>query len=666
MSNQTLKRIRSLLRILFLFYLPLSSASQEIQWATTVVNYSSQKGTTEYSALQALGEPNSMPSKGYSATAWEAATDDRKEFLHVGFAKPMKIMQVIIAENFHPGAVYKVTLYDEAGKMYDVYKEKADTLDIFSRFLQIKFEETTYNVKEVMVRFDCRIAPGMNQIDAIGIAAHHENLTAEVKVASDVKFYSKAEKLSGNINSEYTEVNPIISPDGKTLFVNRKDYPPNNADDEIWYSVLQSNGEWGKLLNMGTPLNNANHNFVNSVTPDGNTMLLGNEYYADPNAWGSGFSITRRTAKGWSFPQNARIKNFVNTDRYVNFFLTNDGRRVLMNIAREDTRGSSDLYVSFLQPDGSWSESKSLGNTINSTGSECCAFMASDGVTLYFSSDGYNTYGSNDIFMSRRLDDTWQKWTEPLNIGNDVNSSAWDAYFTIPAKGDYAYFVRNGDIYRIRINEEIKPHPVVLVNGIVYNQKTNAVIGDAQIHYEYLPGGNEAGIATSHPVTGEYKIVLPAGYEYGFLANEKGYLPVSDNFSAKELKEYAEIKRDLYLVPVEVGQTVRLNNIFFDFGKATLREESFPELNRVVKFLNENPNAKINITGHTDNVGSDEENLKLSDARAKAVMDYLISQKIAVTRLQSKGYGETQPVETNDREEGRQLNRRVEFTIIGL
>ncbi len=325
MSKQTLKRIRSLLRILFLFYLPLSSASQEIQWAATVVNYSSQKGTTEYSALQALGEPNSMPSKGYSATAWEAATDDRKEFLHVGFSKPMKIRQIVIAENFHPGAVYKVTLYDEAGNMYDVYKEKADTLDIFSRFLQIKIEETTYNVKEVMVRLDCRIAPGINQIDAIGIAAHHDNLTAEVKVASDMKFYSKAEKLSGNINSEYTEVNPIISPDGKTLFVNRKDYPPNNADDEIWYSMLQTNGEWGKLVNMGTPLNNANHNFVNSVTPDGNTMLLGNEYYADPNAWGSGFSITRRTAKGWSFPQNARVKNFVNTDRYVNFFLTNDG-----------------------------------------------------------------------------------------------------------------------------------------------------------------------------------------------------------------------------------------------------------------------------------------------------------------------------------------------------
>lgn len=648
-----------------LFLLIFSGAfSQDIQWASKVINYSSQKEYTSYSANQVLGEPNSMPSKGYSATAWEAATDDRREFLQVGFSKPMRIKQVIIAENFNPGAVVKVVLMDTKNTEHEILRKSADTLSLFSRFYQIKFDETEYEVAAVKISVDCRLTPGINQIDAIGIANHQEQVKSEINTMTEKMFYSEPELLGPNINSPYTEVHPLIAPDGKTLFVNRKDYPPNHNDDEIWYSTLDDSGDWTLLKNMGTPLNNKQHNYVNAITPDGNTMLLAGQYFKSPDSWGNGFSFTRRTSTGWSFPENAIVKNFVNTDRYFNCYLSNDGMKIFMNVRREDTRGESDLYISFLQPDGSWSEPKNLGSHINSPASECCAFLAADNTTLYYASEGFNGFGSSDIYMSRRLDDTWQNWSKPINLGPPLNSASWDAYFTIPAVGDYAYYVKDGDIYRIRIKEEIKPQPVVLVYGTVFNQKTNEPIGNATIHYEFLSNGQLAGIAHSSPLNGEYKIILPNGYNYGFLASAYGFISVADHLDVADLKEYRETKRDLYLVPALTGETVRLNNLFFDFGKSELKSESLPELKRMVKMMNENPQMVITLSGHTDHVGSDDDNLKLSQSRVNAVMNYLLQKGIKQERISATGYGESKPVASNDTEEGRALNRRVEFTIV--
>lgn len=203
-----------------------------------------------------------------------------------------------------------------------------------------------------------------------------------------------------------------------------------------------------------------------------------------------------------------------------------------------------------------------------------------------------------------------------------------------------------------------------MVYGTVFNQKTNEPIGNASVNYEYLSNGQLAGIAHSTSGTGDYKIILPYGNNYGFLASAKGFVSVSDNLDATELKEFTEIKRDLYLVPAIAGETVRLNNIFFDFGKSELKPESFPELNRVVNMLNENQQMVIALSGHTDNVGSDEDNLKLSQNRINSVMNYLLNNGIKPERMTATGYGESKPVASNDTEEGRADNRRVEFTIL--
>ena len=203
------------------------------------------------------------------------------------------------------------------------------------------------------------------------------------------------------------------------------------------------------------------------------------------------------------------------------------------------------------------------------------------------------------------------------------------------------------------------------MKGRVLNKKTGEPIEDADIAYELLPSGKEIGTARSAPTTGGYKIVLPAGDRYGFRASADGFISVNENVDLSGITEYTEITRDLYLVPIEEGATVQLNNIFFDYDKWDLRPESFPELDRLSQVMNANPNMKVEIAGHTDSRGGDAYNERLSDRRAGSVRGYLVeARKIDPDRLVSKGYGEKKPVATNDTDEGRQLNRRVEFIIL--
>ncbi|MEO0312580.1 MAG: hypothetical protein RIQ89_2237 [Bacteroidota bacterium] len=650
--------------ITYLLLFPNLILGQQMQWASSVINYSSQSSERSSSAQTVLGEPDNMPNNCNSATAWEASTDERKEFLHVGFATPQQISQVTVAENCNPGAVYRVLLYDEAGIEYEVHKQKADTtLSSHGRYFNVNFQKTSYKVKEVKIGIDCRSVSGTNQIDAIGISPEKVILESKLTTIENKYFHGTIERLSDNVNSRYTEIHPVISPDGLTLYYVRKDYPPHDDRDKIWYSQLQTNGEWGAAKIMSEPLNNSNHNSISAVTPDGNKLLLSHHYYKNSNEQGEGWSISTRNTAGWNYPSNEVIKNFSNTDRYFNCYMSNDGKKVFMNVRRTDTKGTSDLYISTLLSDKTWSEPISLGPNINSLGSECCAFLASDDRTLYFSSDGFNGYGNNDIYMAKRIDDSWTNWTKPINMGEPLNSPDWDSYYTIPAKGDYAYFVRGADIYRVRIAPELKPDPVVLIYGKVINQKTKESIGNANIQYQFLASGKEAGIAISSPDSGAYKIVLPAGKAYAFLANAVNYFSVSDYINLDTLKAYQEIKRDLYLAPVEVGQTIRINNIFFDFAKSTLKSESYAELDRLVLLLKQNINLEISLSGHTDDVGHDNDNLLLSQARSNAVKTYLTNNGIAISRLTSEGFGEKNPIASNSTEEGRQLNRRVEFTI---
>jgi len=479
--------------------------------------------------------------------------------------------------------------------------------------------------------------------------------------------------LGPMVNSPYSEIGPIISPDGKTLFFHRSNHPENGygagASQDIWFSELDQDNNWSKAQRMPEALNNGQYNSLKGVTPDGITLLVEGAF-EDGKYMGRGLSFSLKTESGWSKPQKLEILNYkqMAVGIYSSSSLSNDSKTLIMAFSEVKGSNFDDLYFSHLLEDSTWSQPKRLGDRVNTRFTETTPFIASDGSTIYFSSNRPGGQGSNDIYYTKRLDDTWENWTEPANMGPTVNTSAWEAYYSIDASAEFAYLVSNrnslgkSDIVKVRLGADLQPDPVVLIYGKVFNSKTKNPV-EANIKYEILPGGRLAGSARSDR-KGNYKIVLPYGEKYGFLAQSPNFIAVSDYLDLTEVASYQELERDLFLVPFEVGETIRLNNIFFDFGKSILRPESFPELKRVGNILQEDPDFRIEVGGHTDDVGTHQDNIALSNARAQAVKDYLVGLGIDRDRINSVGYGETRPAIANNSQANRQLNRRVEFKIL--
>ncbi len=582
----------------------------------------------------------------------------------------------------------------------------------------------------------------------------------------------RAENLGENINTEYPDFGPVISPDGSTMYFSRNYTPDGYGGEDIYVSKLDAHGEWTKAVNVRTPLNNSEHNGVYSVSQDGLQLFLHNDY----ESRGNNPSITQFQRDGWSYPETQVIPNLQAKGGYHNGSLSIDGKYLLMSVKRDDSyggkflfwkTGGNDIYVIMRDSLGQWMEPKNLGPIINTEEEEGSVFLAADGQTIYFSSAGHGGYGGQDMFMSRRLDDTWTNWTKPLNLGSTINSYGDDDFYVIPAKGDFIYFSsdRDGfgkdDIFRIGLPIEMRPKPVAVIKGSIINKKDNKPVF-AKVVYEDLESGTQLGSVNTNPTTGEYQIILVSGKKYGITptmvteitteiisetfvdisvvtsyggstdnpGNNSGILVGSekeqvsrtnsgvstngnssnmasfDNNSSgrsnvamntngslagggnlgstksgtsgsgtsklfsesqyidlTDLKEYTVIEQKLVVVPIETGQTISLNNLFFETSSYVLKKESFLELNRVVNILVENPTIKIEIGGHTDDKGSDETNRVLSEKRALEVYSYLISKSIAKERLNYVGYGESKPKVPNTTESNRAANRRVELKI---
>lgn len=493
-----------------------------------------------------------------------------------------------------------------------------------------------------------------------------------IAVAQGADPSAKPVNLGSNINGTGVDFVDCLSADGSVLVYSRTGYEDNVGGTErsdIWISERNSKGEWSKARNLGAPLNNPSNNFAVSLTQDLNTLFVQGIYEDGFISTSGGVSRTRRTANGWSEPQAIPIKNYYNNSNTINSHISPDGTVLVSTIQRNDTRGNTDLYVSFLDESGEFSEPKNLGNVINTIGSETGPYIAADGKTMYFASDGHPGYEGRDIFVTTRLDDTWLNWSVPKNLGKPINTDEHDNFFQVPARGDSGYYssTKNSygsyDIYSIALPREAKPEAVFMVRGRVLDAETKKPI-EGTVIYEALPEGTKVGTARSSAADGRYQVSLSKGRLYGVRADAEGYYALSETFDARELQNYTEADKDLYLSPIKKNVAIRLNNVFFDFGKYDLRPESFPELDRLADFLKTNASLQIEISGHTDNVGKDADNLKLSQERVNAVRSYVISRGIDGSRMTARGYGETKPIETNDTDAGRQMNRRVEFTIL--
>jgi outer membrane protein OmpA-like peptidoglycan-associated protein/Tol biopolymer transport system component len=487
------------------------------------------------------------------------------------------------------------------------------------------------------------------------------------KALSDSTSEVIIDNLGASVNSEFEDYAPVITADGSMLiFTSRR--PEKKANQLLFENIYVSRkikDDWSNAEKLGTKVNiKSRHNSNIGLSTDGQKLLV----YRDEN--GSG-SILESDLRGMEWTEPKKLKGDINSDHHESSASYSfDGRTLFFVSERPGGAGGKDIYSSKLNANGEWEKAVNLG-AVNTVHDEEGVFAHPDGKTLYFSSKGHNTVGGYDIFKSTLESG---QWSAPVNLGMPINTPGDDLFFVMAADGKTAFIssVRpegkgGKDIYKITFiekkKEEKKKDFVTVFKGIVTDEATGNPV-EAMLEITDLEKNLNVSEFRSNSATGNFLVTLPAGRNYGISVTAPGYLFHSENFNIPVVEEYTEVHRTIMLKKLEIGRKVVLNNIFFDYGKATLRPESVSELDRVLGLMKENPTIKVQISGHTDNQGSEEFNRKLSEERARSVVQYLVNAGVSEARLKFVGYGFSKPVAGNETEEGRQLNRRTEFEII--
>lgn len=549
--------------------LPQALKSNKVQWSSQLVYQENAFQENVWSGHQVPGEPDAFPPGGLHKNAFRLRSRADIGRFVVGFSNPQHSSHVIIVENFLPGRIAQVKLIDEEGYAYVIYQNVASASPDNFRTLVLAFPRTLYKVKEVEVSLNTLAAPGNSQIDAVGICDCEDfsDIRTELRGANfnihrQLTFVSARERMSEQINSKYSETKPLVSHDGKTLYFSRMFYPGNTGGREdpqdIYYSNL-TDGAWSKAHNMGKPLNDAHSNGVCSVSPDGNSLLVINAYMPDGSIM-PGVSLSRKTDEGWSMPEKVEIDEFYNLSEFQDFFLSPDGKVLIMALQRKDSYGDQDLYVSFKKGHNHYSKPRNIGRTLNTSSAEFSPFISQDQTTLYFASEGHGGFGESDIFFSYRLDSTWLNWSSPKNIGPAINTSSWDAYFSITNDGRYAYFVSSEgsrrdteSIYRIALLKDIheKPGKVeIAFKGTVYDAQTRYPI-PAMISIKGKNHDEVVRTVQSDEITGSFHVRLYESMVYEIDVQANGYIHFEDELLA-DVYTGKDIRRSFFcseLVP---------------------------------------------------------------------------------------------------------------------
>ncbi len=466
----------------------------------------------------------------------------------------------------------------------------------------------------------------------------------------------------------------------------------NKFYEDIYYSV-NKDGEWGEAVNIGKPISDMGSNTAAvGLSADGKNLFV---YKGDKQG---GNLYSSQVKKGsWSSPKS--MSRFNSKQRETGMSLSKDGKTIyFISSDEKETYGGKDVFFSERTAVNKWGKPENIGRTINTTYDEEGVYISNDGQTLYFSSRGHNSMGGYDVFKS--VKDDLGEWTSPVNLGYPINTPDDELFYSTDEGGKYAYYsadrlgsLGGKDIFQIFFlgseKEMLMSTEDILIAGTIDEKKTGffTVPGLLSIDTSFILIGKVYDIGSGEGVkakldfidvdkskvvattitndSGAYRAVLPEGKAYGVEIVATDYMLFLDMVDISRKASGEEIPVDFGLEKVEVGATVVLENIFFETGKATLKPESFPQLDQVVKFMESNRSISMEISGHTDNTGSLKTNTKLSQSRAEAVVDYLVEKGIDKSKLEAKGYAFSQPIAPNDTEEGRARNRRVEFKILG-
>jgi len=520
---------------------------------------------------------------------------------------------------------------------------------------------------------------------------------------------SPVEKLNNKINTgTYDEINPVVSKDGMTIYFTRVGHPDfnrtlmdenldlsttmsfaeyqkeltnifqilsgkpvsdvtkNTFNQDIWVASW-ANGDFNNIEHPDYPLNSALPNSVCSLTPNNNELIIINEFYKDGSMY-KGFSTIKHIGNNnWSFPKPLFIYDYFTQGPEVNLTMSEDGRIIILSLKRPSSKGDNDLYVSMKVDENLYSSPLPLSSTVNTAYRESTPFISRDGQFLYFSSTRPDGYGGNDIYVARRLDDSWQNWSEPTLLPPPINSVYDDSQPFVNEFTGYIYFTsrRDGtsDIFRVAFHpmkeEERKKTLIIHVVNALTGQPM-----DAEVVY----GKQSDGFYTRTLKTDNGVIYYAFTEEENLImkAKKTGYNAENQDISPGELyKNEATISEiTLYLEPKSKEEKFTLSNIYFIQSTATIKDESYEALDQITGVLRRNSDLKMIISGHTDNIGEEQSLIELSQQRADAIKDYLVRKGgIDAKRITSIGKGRSEPLNDNSTEEKKAKNRRVEFTV---
>jgi len=568
------------------------------------------------------------------------------EKLETDYKTSLKIIQFVDKNGFKSGKTAE----------FKQYLKEAHDKDFAFMLLQMKLE------KYIKAK-NWRTAMNMAKTYKVYFGENNKKFNNLIDILSSSDRSIKPVPIRGSINTyKGGEYVPVVTADNKYMYFCGRGRADNFKGEDIFVSG-NNKGYWQKpkiISKLSTEGNDA----PLSVSTDGNEMLLFKN---------SDLYFSRKTVDGWSeieaFPEP------INSDSWeADAMMTSDGKAIIFVSTRDGghnyLRTSADIYVCMKTDDG-WSEPINLGPTINTRYYDRSPFLHPDMKTLYFASSGHGGLGDLDLFKSTRLNDSsWTEWSEPVNMGKEINTAKEDWGYRISTDGEKAYFsARNSkdinDIYTMNIPFHLRPDYVATISGNLLDRDNKPI--EAIIRWEDLTNQKLVGESKSSPEDGSYFIVLPLGKIYGYYIDKEDYFPISNNIDLRKGKRAVEEQEDIVMPTFkqmkEEDLAVPINNLFFKVNRSNLLKESIPELLRVVAIIKQY-NLKIGIAGHTDNTGTLEYNQELSEKRANAVKVFLILKGISEDLIETIGYGDTKPIATNETEKGKAKNRRVEMRII--
>ncbi len=501
-----------------------------------------------------------------------------------------------------------------------------------------------------------------------GKAAAYRKKTYDFALAFEEKkagsnFSFNPVNLGDSINSSRSEYYPSFTIDDSLLVFTRR---MQGFREDFYASQLLANGKYTAARTLEGSLNEEASKGGINMAPDGELMFFAGNFPA--GGYGD-FDIysCQATPDGWSIPYN--LGENINTEFWESSpSISPDKQTLYFSSNRPGGLGGKDIYMSKRNANGKWGPAVNMGPVINTSADDLAPYIHADNQTMYFTSGGHPGYGGSDLYLTRL--GPGGEWSIPENLGYPINTIDDDGSLIVAANGTTAYFAsfrsdsRGGlDLYRFDLPDYARARKTKWVKGRVFDKVTD----------KGLPSGievtdNESGALIHSLITdesGNYLVTLPTGRNYSFTVSRKGYLFFSDRFYMEKENADSSFTKDIPLEPIIVNASLELKNIEFETGSARLEKSSFVELNKLADLLQENEGLKVEIGGHTDNVGNAADNQKLSQNRAKAVVDYLIEKGIDIKRLLAKGYGSTKPIADNQTEAGRARNRRTEMKVIG-